>query len=51
MDDLNDAFDATRSTGYLCAANVNNFEQVSMRNCFVYVGGIRSFSGAFRVYD
>ncbi|KAL3736095.1 hypothetical protein ACJRO7_025099 [Eucalyptus globulus] len=28
VEDLNDAFDATRSTGYLCAANVNNFEQM-----------------------
>ncbi|KAI3427617.1 uncharacterized protein J3R85_009466, partial [Psidium guajava] len=28
VEGLNDAFDATRSTGYLCAANVNNFEQM-----------------------
>ncbi|XP_072993391.1 probable NADH kinase isoform X1 [Typha latifolia] len=28
VDELNDEFDATRSTGYLCAATAGNFEQV-----------------------
>lgn len=28
VEELRDEFDATRSTGYLCAANVNNFENI-----------------------
>lgn len=30
MEELSDQFDASRSTGHLCAATVENFEQVSL---------------------
>lgn len=29
VEELSDQFDASRSTGHLCAATVENFEQVS----------------------
>lgn len=39
MEQFNEEFDATRSTGFLCASTTNNFEQVKLMSAFcLYVG-------------
>jgi hypothetical protein len=36
VDELNNEFDARRSTGYLCAATARTFEQVISAKCWKF---------------